>query len=348
MTRASCEFACNATRRQFLLSLGVFAGSTPLSVVLALAQPARSRLIDVHHHIVPQFYFDAVKDRISGIPGWFGWTPQKALTAMDESGVATAIISYTTPGAWLGDIQRSRSLARQCNEYAAQLTRDYPGRFGFFAAVPLPDTEGSLHEIEYAFDTLKADGVGLMTSYDNQWLGDTAFARVFDELHRRKAIVYVHPTAPGCCGNLISYVPPFVTEFVQDINRAITSLVYSGSLARLREIRFIFSLAGGTMPMLAGRIAQLESLPQLAGKVPNGIQYELKRLYYDIASSANRPAFAALTSLIPTSQIMFGSDYPFWSIPATADGLSTVGLSSADRMAIERNNAITLFPRFKR
>jgi predicted TIM-barrel fold metal-dependent hydrolase len=331
-----------------LISLGAFGGSTALSVVSALAQPAKSRLIDVHHHIVPQFYFDAVKDRMSGIPGWFGWTPQKALAAMDESGVATAITSYTTPGAWLGDIQRSRRLARQCNEYAARLTQDYPGRFGFFAAVPLPDIDGSLQEIDYALDTLKADGVGLMTSYDNQWLGDSVFAQVFQELNRRKAIVYVHPTAPSCCGNLMSYVPPFVTEFVQDINRAITSLVYSGSLAGLREIRFIFSLAGGTMPMLAGRIAQLESLPQLAGKVPNGIQYELKRFYYEIAGSANRPAFAALTSLIPTSQIMFGSDYPFWLIPATAVGLSTVGLSRTDRTAIERSNAITLFSRFKR
>jgi predicted TIM-barrel fold metal-dependent hydrolase len=142
-------------------------------------------------------------------------------------------------------------------------------------------------------------------------------------------------------------VPPFLTEFTQDTNRAITSLMYSGSLARWRDARFIFSHAGGTIPMLAGRITQLANLPHLAEKVPNGVEYELKRLYYEIANSANRPAMAALMALVPMSQIMFGSDFPLVPIPATAGGLDKLGLAAADLRALARDNAVALLPRLK-
>jgi predicted TIM-barrel fold metal-dependent hydrolase len=258
-----------------------------------------------------------------------------------------AIASFTTPGVWLGDAARSRGFARRCNEYAAELAREHPRRFRFFAAVPLPDAEGSLREIEYALDVLKAEGIGLMTSYGDKWLGDASFAAVFDELNRRKAVVYVHPTAPACCRNLMSYVPPSMTEFVQDTNRAITSLMFSGSLARLRDIRWVFSHAGGTMPMLAGRIAENLRWQKLTDKVPNGVEFELKRLFYEVANSANRPAMAALTSLVPISQIMFGSDYPFVAIQSTADGLRTLELAGADMRAIAHENASALFPKLR-
>lgn len=163
---------------------------------------------------------------------------------------------------WFGDVQAARTLARKCNEYLAQLVRDFPDRFGFFAAVPLPDTEGSLQEITYALDTLKADGIGLMTNYGDKWPGDPAYAAVFDELNRRHAVVFVHPTPPNCCKNLVPHVPTAFTEFPHDTTRAVTSLLYSGSLARLRDIHFIFCHAVGTIPMLAGRIAELGRLRQ--------------------------------------------------------------------------------------
>jgi predicted TIM-barrel fold metal-dependent hydrolase len=336
-------------RRRFLISLSAFGASTAVPFASSLAQaPANPRLVDVHHHIIPSFFIDAWKDRGRPSPPSFGWSLQKAVSDLDQSGVATAIASYSTPGVWLGDVQHSRSLARTCNEYAAQLVRDNPNRFGFFAALPLPDTDGSLREIEYAFGTLRADGIGLMTSYDDRWLGDPAFRPVFDELDRRNAVVYVHPTAPACCRSLMSYVPPNLTEFIHDTNRAITSLLFSGSLGRLKGIRFVFSHAGGAIPVLSGRIAQISRrVQQLAALVPNGVEYELKRLHYEVANSATRPAIAALTSLIPISQILFGSDYPVFPISMTAEGLSKVGLSGTDVLMIERDNAIALFPRLK-
>src|SRR4051812_19870615 len=153
--------------------------------------------IDVHHHILPPKYLaeltpEKVFHQSGRIPPAAQWTPQRSIDAMDESGVVTALTSVSAPGTWFGDVAQGRRLSRECNEYATQLSRDHGGRFGTLASLPLPDVEGSLREIEYALDVLKADGFVLMTSYDNKWPGEKEFAPVFDELNRRKATVLFH------------------------------------------------------------------------------------------------------------------------------------------------------------
>jgi len=311
------------------------------------AEKAKPRLIDLHHHVFPPAFLAVTEAQFDKWSRVSEWTPQRSLVEMDTNGVATAIVSITAPGIWFGGVQEARTLARKCNDYAAKLVQDYPSRFGFFGVVPLPDTEGSLREIAYALDVLKADGIGLLTSYGDKWPGDPAYAPVFDELNRRKAVVYFHPTAPNCCKNLMSYVPTPITEFPHDTTRAVTSLLFSGSLARFRDIRFVFSHAGGTIPMLAGRIAELGRLRGITEGIPNGVEYELKRLHYEIANSANRSAISALMNLVPMSQIMFGSDYPFVPIGVTANGMNNLGLSPADLQAIGQDNAVALLPRLK-
>jgi 6-methylsalicylate decarboxylase len=210
----------------------------------------------------------------------------------------------------------------------------------------LPDTAASLHEIEYACGVLKADGVTLLTSYDNKWLGHSDYEPVFEELNRRKAVVFVHPTTPLCCRTLLPDVPPVILEIPQDTTRAVTNLVFTGTLAKFRDIRFIFSHAGGNIPMVVGRMQQYapRSIPE---KVPNGIEYELKRIHYDIAGTAYRPAIAALTSLVPTTQILFGSDNPFVPLADTAEGMMQLGFSEDDLGKIGRENALALLPRLK-
>jgi predicted TIM-barrel fold metal-dependent hydrolase len=362
-TRSNQLQACQSgtrghSRREILSVFAAFGVSAFVPGRALIAQTSgpntKSRLIDVHHHILPPVYLAEARDRlIAQQQGYLParilqWSPQNALAEMDQNGAATSIVSISTPGIWFGDAQSARTLARKCNEYAAQLVNDYPGRFGFFASAPLPDIEGSLKEIAYALDVLKADGIILMTSYGDKWPGDSAYAPVFDELNRRKAVVYFHPTAPICCRNLIPNVPAVFTEVPQDTTRAVTSLLFSGSFARLRDIRFIFSHAGGTLPMLAGRVSYYSAqMKNLVDKIPNGIEFELKRLYYDIASAANPASMAALMKLVPTSQILFGSDYPFVSIAETAGGMTRVGLSTVDLRAIGRDNALALLPRFK-
>lgn len=317
----------------------------------ALIIPNRG-LIDVHHHFVPPFYFNENRERIAAAangsmhPAYASWSSEQALAAMDKHGVATAALSLTTPGVWFGDAQSAAQTARRVNEYGADLVRKHPERFGLFAVIPLPDLESSLREIEYAFSTLKADGIGLMTSYDDKWLGDPSYQPVFEELNRRKAVVFVHPTTGLCCRTLLPDLNPIMLEIPQDTTRAVTNLLFSGSFTKFKDIRFIFTHAGGSTPMMAVRMRQYAPR-NVEEKVPNGIEYELRRLHYDIAGSAYRPAIAALMALVPTTQILFGSDNPFISLAETAEGVLKLGLSASDLQMIRHDNAAALLPRFK-
>ena len=342
------------SRRKFFCDAGAMALSATAAASFAspVRATAESKLIDVHHHVVPPFYLAENRSRIAASrggqisPAWLEWTPQQALAEMDKHGVATAVLSFSSPGVWFGDVAAARDTARRCNTYASELSKAHPGRFGLFAALPLPDTEGSLREIEYALDALNADGIGLLTSYGDKWLGDADYDPVFTELNRRKAVVFVHPTTPNCCRTLLPNVAPLIAEVPQDTTRAVTNLLFAGAFGRFKDIRFIFSHAGGTLPMVAGRMAS-NGPKDLAEKVPNGIEYELRRLYYDIAGTAYQPAIAAITSLVPMSQILFGSDHPFVPLSETANGMKGLRLTAAELQAIGRDNAMTLLPRLK-
>jgi 6-methylsalicylate decarboxylase len=336
-------------RRKFIAGLvatGIAATGRP-----ACAAGGR-RLIDVHNHVIPPFYLAENRDRIAGSRGgeisraWLDWTPQQSIETMDAHGVETAMLSLSTPGVWFGNVESARSIARRFNEYTSELAARHPGRFGLFGAIPLPDAEGALREIEYAFDTLKADGIGLLTSYGDKWLGDPDYAPVLAELNRRKAVVFVHPTTPNCCRTLMPGTSTIIAEVPHDTTRTVMSLLYSGTLTKFADIRFIFCHAGGTVPVVATRMTQYGP-KDLAEKVPQGVEYELKRLYYDIAVSGHRPAIAALTNLIPISQILFGSDFPYRPLGESADTLAQIGLTEVDLRAIGRENALGLLPRLR-
>jgi len=318
---------------------------------------AKPHRIDVHHHIMPPGYIkelgvDKIFRQAGGVyPGPLEWTPAGAVELMDQSGVATGIGSVSAPGTWFGDVAEGRKLSRICNEYAARISADFPGRFGSFAALPLPDVEGSLREIEHAFDVLKADGICLMTSYANRWPGEKEFAPVFDELNRRHATVFFHPTVAPCSMGLITDVPDSVIEFPIDTMRAVVSLLYSGTFTRCRNVKFIFSHTGAGVPLLAARISGLVKRDKrLAAMIPDGPLAELKRLYYDTALSARPETLAPLLQLVTPANILFGTDYPWGSmtIADTAAGLAKHGFSPAELRQIERDNALRIMPTLKK
>lgn len=312
------------------------------------------RIIDTHHHIYPPRYVAQNLQRLLDdatllqASAYQNWTPSFALDHMDKAEIASAVTSITSPGIWFPGDNGARARARDCNEFGASMMRDFPGRFGMFAAIPVPDIDGSLAEIAYAFDVLKHDGIGVLTSYGGKLLGDPEFEPVFDELNRRKAKVFVHPTMS--CGNLFPGVSGPTIEFPADSARAIASLLLRGTFARCPDITFIFSHGGGILPSIVQRV--LGSLrhmaPETRAKVaPKGAEHELRRQYYDVASVALNPAgMAAVLNLFPASQITFGSDAPFGSTTGIAEALTKLELAPEVLSGIRRDNALRLFPRF--
>ena len=312
----------------------------------AAKPPAKPYRIDVHHHLAAPAWvshFSATNQLAPVIAK--EWSPAKSIEDMDRGGTATSILSVTIPGVWVGDVETSRKLTRECNEYAMRLVTDHPGRFGMFPALPLPDVDGSLREIEYVLGVLKADGIGLLTSYGDKWLGDPAFDPVMAELNRRKTVVYTHPTVANCCRNLVADVPPAVIEYGTDTSRAIAKLLFSGAAARFPDIRWIFSHAGGTMPFLAERFVFQAKNPNAAKHLPNGVMHELRKFYYDIAQAFQPSPLLGLKKLVPLSQIVFGTDFPFRTTAEHVKGLRDSGVFNAQELhAIERDNALRLLP----
>jgi predicted TIM-barrel fold metal-dependent hydrolase len=311
-----------------------------------MAQPAPAPRIDVHHHILPPRYMAelATLAPAEKLQPW--WTPAQSIEDMDKNGITTAITSLTQPAVWFDDVATARRLARESNDYAAALAADYPKRFRMFAALPLPDAEGSLREIDHAMGPLHAVGVGLMTSYGDKYLGDRAFWPVYEELNRRKAVVYTHPLTPSCCKNpLPQYLRDSAIELGTDTTRTIASLLFSGTAARFPGIRWIFSHAGGTMPYLYGRFLREEAaLKEKQAVLPNGLLFEIKKFYYDTAQATSAGTLAGLLSLVPPSQILLGTDYPARTAAEVVAGLSKYGFSTDDIEAVEYKNALRMMP----
>ncbi|QHE87381.1 amidohydrolase family protein [Hydrogenophaga sp. BPS33] len=347
--------ACAPSRRGFLGlfgSLGTLgalgAGAlVPEGRPLAQTLAGKGSRIDFHHHFFSPEWVKLVerqhlKQPVLGFDQFKSWTVEKDLEAMDRGGVEKAFLSVTQPGVWFGDVAESRRAARELNEFAARMKADHPGRYGHFAVLPLPDVEGSLREIEYAFDVLKADGVGLLSSYDDKWLGDKSFAPVWAELNRRKAVVYTHATAPNCCAwNFQPGILPTFVELGSDLARAMVSLIHGGTAKATPDVRYIWSHGGGSIwaqRFLVGETA--ESLARVAP--PDSRLHHFRRFYYDTAAAADAVHMGILKMIVPTSQIVFGSDFP-WVEPAKiAEGLEKSGLSASELQAIYRDNAKAL------
>ncbi|HVB34943.1 MAG TPA: amidohydrolase family protein [Patescibacteria group bacterium] len=339
--------ATGVSRRTLLKQLGVigagaaFSGSSALAAAARADSGPRRGRIDMHHHMLPAFYM-ALRRKVT-VTNMPNWTPDKSLAAMDQNGVSMAMLSLAVSGVTFEPGEAGRSLARRSNDYGAKLVSEHPTRFGLLAALPLPDVQGSMAELEYACDKLHANGIALLTSYGDKWQGDPSFTPVYEELNRRKAVVHVHPTDPLCCTHTLSHVPATTLEFFFDTARAVFNMLMNGTLVRYPDIRFVFAHGGGATPILAHRMAHNFPKKLLPTCAPHGVLHELRRQYYDTASASNPTSLGALTSLFPISQILFGTDFPFVPIQSTVNNLTHSSLSATDLEAIDRGNAVRLF-----
>lgn len=280
-------------------------------------------LIDVHAHLLPDFYVQqataAGHAHPDGMGGWPSWSVQAHLDLMDRNGIESAMLSMSSPGVYFGDDKAARLLARRVNEYTAELTRDHPGRFGNFASLPLPDVDGALEEIAHAFDELGADGVALMTHTHGVYLGDQRLDPVFAELDRRRAVVFLHPTSPVCWQQSALGRPRPMVEYIFDTARTVTDLVMAGVLTRHPNMRVIVPHCGGAIPVLADRINEFMGLflPSENSPSLDAVQ-QLRGLYYDMAGTAFPRQVPALLQLVDPDRVLFGSDY-CWTPAQLAD-----------------------------
>ncbi|MFF0740297.1 amidohydrolase family protein [Streptomyces sp. NPDC004111] len=312
--------------------------------------------IDTHHHIVPPQYRDWLLshgETAGGLPVP-RWDVDTDLAFMDSRRIQAAVLSVSTPGTHLGDDAEATTWARKVNDYAAEIVKDHPDRYGFFATLPLPHVDGALDEAARALDELGADGIVLLANHRGTYLGDPAFEPLMAELGRRGTTVFIHPAELP--GPLVPGVPPYAADFLLDTTRAAMNLVLSGTTAGHPDIRFVLSHGGGFVPYAAHRIAlSLEGHQQVTGVQPvmdhETVLAELRRFYFDTALSANPDTLPTLLTFADPTRITFGSDFPY-ATPAISryftEQLDAYHLDDSLRTAINHGNAQALFPRLAR
>ena len=292
------------------------AGGAPTAAAPAPTMPTRR--VDVHTHFLPDYYREALvaagQTKPDGMPKIPDWSEAEALTAMDRLGIATAMVSVSSPGVHFGDDGAARRLARRVNETAAGLARGRPDRFGFFAITPLPDVEGAIAEACYALDELGADGVVLETNHHGVYLGDAKLDGLYAELNRRRAVVFIHPTSPDCpcCETLALGYPRPLMEFIFETTRSVVQMILSGATTRYPDLRVIVPHAGAALPVIASRIeAQIALVPKAEGQTLPDLRTELRRLHYDLAGAPLPEGLGALLQIADRQHLHYGSDWPF-------------------------------------
>jgi aminocarboxymuconate-semialdehyde decarboxylase len=274
------------------------------------------------------------------------------ISFMDDAGIHVAVTSVSTPGVHLGDGRKARSLARRCNELAADLIHTRPDRFASFACIPLPDIDASLEELTYALDVLRLDGLVLFTNSRGVYLGDATLQPVFAELERRSAIVFVHPNAsPDAAAHSLG-LPDNLIDFPTDTNRAFAQMHYTNRFARTPHVKYIFSHAGGSIPYLAARLAIIDEMRFVEGAEERGSAADVfRRIYWDTALSATDPVFRMLRDIAGIDQVLFGTDFPYLrrdlAVNAKQRILGSSELNHLEKHAILEGNAERLFPRLQ-
>jgi predicted TIM-barrel fold metal-dependent hydrolase len=309
--------------------------------------------IDTHHHLLPDFFWQETENAHAPVGGLapLRWSKEASISFMDEAGIDMAVLSLSTPGVHTGDSAKAQALARRCNEFTAELLRERPDRFAGFACLPLPDIDASLGELAYAFDVLELDGVVLFTNANAVYLGDAVLESVFEELERRRAVVFVHPNpSPDTAAHSLG-LPDNLLDFPTDTNRVVAQMHYTNRFARTPNVKYIFSHAGGSIPYLAARFAIIDEMGFIPGGEQRGAAADMfRRTYWDTALAASDPVLRMLRDVAGIGQVLYGTDFPYLRRDLAVKSrqrLETDALKDAERAAVLGGTASSLFPRLK-
>ncbi len=280
-------------------------------------------------------------DHPDGMPAVPEWSADAHVAAMDRLGIATSLLSISSPGVALGDNTDADAvaLAREVNEAGRRAVVDHPGRFGLLATLPLPDVDAAMAEIAYCCEHLDVDGFVLLTNVNGTYVSDASFARVFAELDRRRARVLLHPTSPACWEYTSFGRPRPMLEFFFDTTRAIVDLVLNGTLARCTELELVVPHAGATLPLVADRVGAFAML--LAPDA--NVAQDLGRLHFDLAGFAVPRQLDALLTMTTIDHLHYGSDFPFTPEPVVAGAAERI--ADVDSLVETLHaNTLRLFP----
>ncbi|WP_428957188.1 amidohydrolase family protein [Streptomyces sp. cg35] len=283
-------------------------------------------LVDVHAHFVTDGYVAAARAfgiaHPDGMPGWPEWSVEQHLDVMARSGIDKSYLSVSSPGVHFGDDTAARALAREVNEFGARVRAERPERFGHFAALPLPDVDGALAEATHSLDVLGADGVAVETNHHGLYLGDPRLEPLWQELDRRGAVVFVHPTSPPHADEVGLGRPRPMLEFLFDSARAASDLLFRGVLTRHPRIRWVLTHGGGVLPLLADRMELFR--PLLGDGSEESVVEQLGRLWYDLAGTPFPRQVPALRAAFGTERLLYGSDYCWTPAGSVLDQVASV------------------------
>jgi predicted TIM-barrel fold metal-dependent hydrolase len=307
-----------------------------------------SKIIDVHSHPILPFGEGAPMGERQKLPDW---SVESALSYMEEHDISACVLS-SPASANSATGQEARDIARRTNEVLAEIVSRHPNRFGAVATLPALDADGALAEIGYALDTLKLDGVTTTTSINDIYLGEPQFDPWFDELNRRSATFFVHPTITKAGETLLNGLNASVIEFMFDTTRAITNLVATGAKKRFSQIKIIAAHGGGNIPFLVNRIQTLEHTfgvgPGRLELSPEEVREGIASFYYDLTAATSEAQLCAILKLVPVAQLLMGLDNPFMPQSSFAPAIADVGryptFSETDLRSISYANAFRLYP----
>ncbi len=311
--------------------------------------------MDVHSHFLTERYVEASTAaghvHPDGMHDWPTWEASRHIELMGEWGIATSLLSISSPGTHFGDDAASRKLSRHVNDAGAEVRRAHPEQFGHFASLPLPDVDGALAELEYAIDQLGADGVTAESNAHGIYLGDPRYEPLLEELDRRRTPVFVHPTSPPHYEAVSLDRPRPMLEFIFDSTRTVSDLVFNGRLQRYPNIPWIFTHGGGTLPLLTERLELFRNVfGSAADSEPRDpIPRQVARLWFDMAGTPFPYQVPALVAAFGSDRLLYGSDYCWTPAAGTAAQVSSVDAASQPQggtwRALTTRNAHRLFPR---
>lgn len=313
---------------------------------------SRARTIDVHAHYFPAAYLDlleasgaAVVDLRSGRNA--AWPTTEAdlterIAVMDRAGVDVQLLSLGACGPYVTDPAAAARAARTGNDAYAAAVRLHPGRFAALACLPLPHVEPALAELAYALDELEMTGIAICTTMGGRALDDPAFDPIYAELHRRRAVLFVHPTA-GACGSplLLDTNLAWALGAVLEDSAAPLQLLQARFDERFAAVQVVIAHLGGTLPFITERI---EHTARVFMPGRDAALEKLRHFWYDTANG-HPAALRCACDTFGSDRLVLGMDYPFVRGVAYDNGMTHIaaaGLTPEEQHAIRATNAATL------